>query len=198
MWKDDIVQRMGHVGDHISDMGEYDVEERSESFYLRGEFNGLTDEEFSEYKKAQKNGEEPPLYVKRRHGIVVYENGDTNQGTVEILNEDIPKVRACLDVVEWHNQGKTIRSERMGEGVVIAWEVRLIPATKSGSMGKDPVILARVRSEKNAQRLAELAAAQEKYDGEIIVQDISIFQEDALWLAAQTTPNTDDFESLEF
>lgn len=87
---------MGMVLDETPPMGEFGGEVRSESFYLRGEYNGQTDEE-----RAAEGGR-GPLYRKRRHAITVYENGDTGQGTVEILIEDIPKVRAVLDAVEAH------------------------------------------------------------------------------------------------
>jgi hypothetical protein len=40
-------------------------------------------------------------YQKARHAIVVYPvSKDVNQGSIEILLEDIPKVRAALDLVE--------------------------------------------------------------------------------------------------
>ena len=78
-------------------MGEYSVEVRSESFYLQGEYNGYDDEQLEE---CRARGVEPELYTKRRHGIFVCENGETGQGNVEILLEDIPKVRASLDAVE--------------------------------------------------------------------------------------------------
>jgi hypothetical protein len=55
-------------------MGEYMVEVRRESFYLQG--------------------------TGKRHGLILYpdvDNSDT--GVVEILIEDIPKIRAALDAV---------------------------------------------------------------------------------------------------
>lgn len=76
---------MGHLPDSTPEMGEYSVEVRRESFYLKGEY--LFDPEQGRY-------------VKHKHAITVYENGDCGQGTVEILIEDIPKIRAALDLVE--------------------------------------------------------------------------------------------------
>jgi hypothetical protein len=72
---------MGMCLDSTPEMGEYSVEVRRESFYLRGE-----DSYFEE----------------RRHAIQVYPSseGRHSQGTVEILIEDIPKIRAALDAVE--------------------------------------------------------------------------------------------------
>lgn len=71
---------MGMCLDSTPEMGEYSVEIRRESFYLRGADNYQT---------------------KQRHAIEVYPNA-TGQGTVEILIEDIPKIRAALDLVEHH------------------------------------------------------------------------------------------------
>lgn len=63
-------------------MGEYSVEVRRESFYLRGE----------DCYEAENNGGAYPRHV-------IYHYG-TRAGTVEILIEDIPKIRAALDQVE--------------------------------------------------------------------------------------------------
>lgn len=71
---------MGHCLESTPEMGEYSVEVRRESFYLVGA---------DSYDKPQ------------RHAIEMYP-GPNNQGTVEILIEDIPKIRACLDAVEKH------------------------------------------------------------------------------------------------
>jgi hypothetical protein len=87
---------MGFCVESTPEMGEYSVEVRSESFYLNGEYNVLTEEELESYQAGE------TMYHKRRHGIVVYENGETGQGTTEILIEDIPKLRAALDEVERH------------------------------------------------------------------------------------------------
>ena len=75
---------MGYCPDPSPDMGEYSIEVRNESFYLRGE---------------------QPKHVDSRHGIYLYlstyESGEkARQGTCEILIEDIPKIRAALDQVE--------------------------------------------------------------------------------------------------
>lgn len=65
---------MGMILESTSQMGEYSVEVRRESFYLRGD---------------------------GRHVIFVYPNReDDSFGTVEILTEDINKIRACLDEIE--------------------------------------------------------------------------------------------------
>jgi len=70
---------MGFCLDSTPEMGEYTVEVRRESFYLRGadSYNGDT-----------------------KHGIYIYPNPPSQQGTVEILIEDIPKIRAALDHIE--------------------------------------------------------------------------------------------------
>lgn len=73
---------MGHILESTPEMGEYSVEVRRESFYLRGE---------DTYDKEA------------RHAIELYPSSRDNshgQGTVEILIEDIPKIRAALDLVE--------------------------------------------------------------------------------------------------
>lgn len=70
---------MGLCAEPSPEMGEYHVEVRSESFYLRGEDD--YDHRF--------NGAPKP-----RHTIW------TNGGTAEFLIEDIPKIRAALDQVE--------------------------------------------------------------------------------------------------
>jgi hypothetical protein len=74
---------MGCCIESTPEMGEYSVEVRSESFYLRGEDSYL---------------------AVQRHALFVYPNPspDGRQGTVEILIEDIDKIRACLDAVEAH------------------------------------------------------------------------------------------------
>lgn len=77
---------MGMCLESTPEMGEYSVEVRRESFYLRGA---------DSYDKRQ------------RHAIELYPSSpDGRQGTVEILIEDIPKVRAALDAVEAHLQSK--------------------------------------------------------------------------------------------
>ena len=75
---------MGMCLDSTPDMGEYSVEVRRESFYLRGQ---------DSYEQM------------RRHGINVYDSGH-GQGTVEILIEDIPKIRAALDRIEGYLKHK--------------------------------------------------------------------------------------------
>ncbi len=69
---------MGVLLDSTPEMGEYSVEIRRESFYLRGQ--------------DTYDGE-------KRHAIHVYPDS-CGQGNVEILLEDIPKIRAALDQVE--------------------------------------------------------------------------------------------------
>lgn len=91
---------MGYIltGDELPpECGEYSAEVRSESFYLRGEYNGEDEVAVGTdgYAKAPEG--------KRRHGIHLYPYSDEiNQGIVEILLEDIPKIRAVLDAVEAH------------------------------------------------------------------------------------------------
>lgn len=68
---------MGMILDPTPEMGEYRVEVRRESFYLHGEGDGS-----------------------RRHAIIVYPDQQDDAGTVEILLEDIPKIRACFDEIE--------------------------------------------------------------------------------------------------
>src|ERR1700677_2866052 len=71
---------MGMLLDPTPKMGEYSVEVRRESFYITGEDSSEGD---------------------RRHAFHVYHSRpDGIQGTVEILIEDIPKIRAALDQVE--------------------------------------------------------------------------------------------------
>lgn len=74
---------MGMILESTKEMGEYSVEVRRESFYLRG-MDGS------------------------RHHITVYPHTDrpVSAGTVEILTEDIPKLRACLDAIEDYLEGK--------------------------------------------------------------------------------------------
>lgn len=73
---------MGYCADPTPEMGEYSVEVRGESFMLRGE-------------------EPRTAYDASRHGIFLYPTfKGGRQGSVEILIEDIPKIRAALDQVE--------------------------------------------------------------------------------------------------
>jgi hypothetical protein len=78
---------MGLILDSTPEMGEYSVEVRRESFHLSG-------------------GKEP-------HTICVYPNYHLDvallEGTCEILIEDIPKIRAALDLVE-----KAVREDWRG------------------------------------------------------------------------------------
>jgi hypothetical protein len=79
---------MGHLPKPTPEMGEYSLEIRAESFYLRGEdgYDGNNS---------------------KRHGIIVYKHNEKPcaLGTAEILLEDIPKIRAALDQVERHQAG---------------------------------------------------------------------------------------------
>lgn len=77
---------MGYIPRMTPEAGEYSVEVRSESFYLRGE-------------------EPEPDRPSPRHSVGVYPKGETNLGTAELLIEDIPKIRAALDVVEQYVAG---------------------------------------------------------------------------------------------
>lgn len=73
-------------------MGEYTVEVRRESFVISGE------DSYDE---------------RRRHAIFCYPN-KTGQGSVEILTEDIPKIRALLDLVErMRDNGVQVIAEKL-------------------------------------------------------------------------------------
>lgn len=67
--------------DDIPELGEYSVEVRRESFVIGGadSYNG-----------------------RQRHAIDLYPNVASNQGRVEFLLEDIPKIEACLAAVKEH------------------------------------------------------------------------------------------------
>ncbi len=80
---------MGYVARPTPEMGEYSVEVRNESFYLRGDCQHTT---------KRPDGRES--HWPDRHAILVYEHSDFGCGTVEILIEDIPKIRAAIDQVE--------------------------------------------------------------------------------------------------
>lgn len=75
---------MGFLPEMPDEAGEYHVEVRRESFYMKGAY-----QEF--------DARDCP-----RHAIIVYPSTDfpVSSGNVEILIEDIPKIRACLDTVE--------------------------------------------------------------------------------------------------
>jgi hypothetical protein len=88
------------------DAGEYSGEVRRESFYLQGEANFCRIGDAPCPNGCTVDGEHTHGaydYEKKRHGIFVYGN-ESGQGTVEILIEDIPKIRAVLDAVEAHVQ----------------------------------------------------------------------------------------------
>lgn len=70
---------MGYVAEPTPRMGEYSVEVRRESFYLRGDLHA--------------------------HRVFIYPWGEEGDGTVEFLTADIPKIRAALDQVERHVAG---------------------------------------------------------------------------------------------
>lgn len=77
---------MGMILDPTPEMGEYRIEVRRESFYLHS-----TD--------------------RNRHCLTVYPHTDdpVPSGTVEILLEDIPKIRAALDQVESYIKRNTLK-----------------------------------------------------------------------------------------
>jgi hypothetical protein len=82
---------MGYCAKPTTDMGEYSVEVRSESFILRGEDSYLGEKE---------------------HGLFVWAvPHDGRQGSVEILLADIPKIRAALDQAERINAGHKLSSD---------------------------------------------------------------------------------------
>lgn len=123
---------MSHVPEEQYGQGEYGVQTRRESFTLRGEW-----------------ADDPALRRSGlRHGITLYPDvADGDQGSIEVLTEDIGKLRVCLDVVEWiaarGEQGEPF------EGVAACHEV-------TGPAGE---LLARVRTSDQAQRLCEVLAA---------------------------------------
>lgn len=86
--------------------GEYSGEVRSESFYLAGESNFVRKGTVPCPPDCTAEGEHTHGdwgYVEQRHGIFVYPvSEEVNQGSIEILIEDIPKIRAVLDAVERH------------------------------------------------------------------------------------------------
>lgn len=101
---------MGFILEELPEAYPYHGEVRTESFYLSGAQNftwSRIDPETNERvfwdadERPEGEGWETGYYV-RRHGIYVYENPYTRQGTVEILIEDIPKIRAVLDQIEAH------------------------------------------------------------------------------------------------
>lgn len=113
---------MGCVLESTPEMGEYSVEVRRESFYLRGSSNFVWHRSLVNRKPTKActeiletrggpveiaDQDNRPVgqgwvadYINRRHAIHVRESGDTGQGTVEILLEDVPKIRAALDAIE--------------------------------------------------------------------------------------------------
>lgn len=78
---------MGCQLDPTPEMGEYSVEVRRESFYLQGDrtFDG-----------------------EKRHAVTCYPD-ECGQGMIELLLEDIPKIRAALDQVEAYLKDKNDR-----------------------------------------------------------------------------------------
>ena len=82
---------MGYCAQPTPEMGEYSVEVREESFYLRGEDSYGVDAV--------------------PHGIFVYPSHDSRQGTAEIPIEDIPKIRAALDQAERVASGKKLPTD---------------------------------------------------------------------------------------
>jgi hypothetical protein len=97
---------MGYCAEPTPEMGEYSVEVRSESFYLRGEDTyGFGPPkpcpERCDVVGTHHHGGEP-VWVKQKHAIYVYPVPvqSARQGTIELLIEDIPKIRAALDQAE--------------------------------------------------------------------------------------------------
>ena len=112
---------MGYIIDSTPEMGEYHVEVRRASFYLSGDANMVwyrptptcrrdpifpiheeddaSDFELSDDQVKPGKGWEFGSAT-RTHGIYVYQDAESRQGTAEILIEDIPKIRAALDQVE--------------------------------------------------------------------------------------------------
>src|SRR5438105_11152590 len=112
---------MGYIltGDELEGAGEYGAELRSESFHLYGEANFVRKGDAACPPGCTAEGPHTHGdhgYVKQRHGINLYPRGDSGQGTVEILLEDIPKLRAILDSLE-----RLMRKERGG----VPWETEM-------------------------------------------------------------------------
>lgn len=114
---------MGFIPESTPEMGEYSIEVRNESFYLRGSNNycwsryvGPEDEASGEADEVRDEGGGYQTEIsdrdfrpaggfiygveERRYALTLYPSSDAGQGTVEILLEDIPKIRAALDQVE--------------------------------------------------------------------------------------------------
>ena len=77
---------MGYCAEPSPEMGEYSVESRRESFFIRGE---------DAYEAAKGRGR-MPLHVLHVYPVVP----DAPVGSVEFLTSDIPKLRAALDQAE--------------------------------------------------------------------------------------------------
>lgn len=131
---------MGHIPGDYPELGEYSVEVRRESFYLKGE------------ESYEEEG---------RHALCLYPSSPDrshNQGTAELLIEDLDKLRCALDLVDWIDQ----QGER-GEpyqGVIGCWELHLVWSDREHEL------LARVRTHAQAKRLlaaAERAIAQPEH-----------------------------------
>lgn len=93
---------MGYCAQPTPEMGEYSVEVRRESFCIRGEDNFVRTGSRSCPPGCDVEGEHThAVYgnARQRHALTAYPN-DSGQGSVEILIEDIPKLRAALDQVE--------------------------------------------------------------------------------------------------
>lgn len=95
---------MGFILQSTPEMGEYGVEVRSESFCLGGEYNFERIGEKPCPAGCDVDGDHTHSeygHVKKRHSIIMYPvSEEVNQGTVEILIEDIPKIKACFDEIE--------------------------------------------------------------------------------------------------
>lgn len=110
---------MSYAPEPTSEMGEYRVSVREESFFLRGASTWVWWRRISGGRMPAEGdeieiheGESRPDgdgwtcgHVARRHGIWVYPHGDSAQGQIEVRIEDIPKIRAALDLVERTHNG---------------------------------------------------------------------------------------------
>lgn len=101
---------MGRIIDYdeFPAMKPYHLEARRESIVISGESNfawSMIDNQTGERILSDESARPPGGdwqcgYHQRRHAFWVYPNNDTGQGSVELLVEDIPKIRAMLEYAQ--------------------------------------------------------------------------------------------------